>query len=103
MENIFYEGQIIWAMIDFNGHLRHSAYADCATQARSCTMEQYNIPQTLIPQKIGPILLREETKYFRELKLNEKIKISVEIIKARSGYSRFTMQSIVYRAGDNKK
>jgi hypothetical protein len=28
MENIFYSGQVLWAQIDANRHLRHSAYAD---------------------------------------------------------------------------
>ncbi|EEI92050.1 hypothetical protein HMPREF0765_2374 [Sphingobacterium spiritivorum ATCC 33300] len=35
MENTFYEGQVIWAQIDANRHMRHSAYADICAQARS--------------------------------------------------------------------
>lgn len=103
MENIFYEGQIIWSMTDANGHLRHSAYADLAAQARLGAMDQIGLTKALFKQKIGPILFREELVYLRELRLSEQVKVSAEIIKIRPDYSRFHVKSTIYRASDGTK
>lgn len=103
MENIFYEGQIIWSMTDANGHLRHSAYADLAAQARLGAMDQIGLTKALFKQKIGPILFREELVYLRELRLSEQVKVSAEIIKIRPDYSRFYVKSTIYRASDGTK
>jgi acyl-CoA thioester hydrolase len=103
MEHIFYEGQIIWAMTDANGHLRHSAYADFAAQARVGALNQSGFTQELFKNKIGPILFREELIYLKELHMNDFVKVSAELTKTRSDYSRFSIKSIIYRASDGVK
>jgi acyl-CoA thioester hydrolase len=40
MEPFFYEGQVMWSQVDANMHLRHSAYADFAAQARLMLLEK---------------------------------------------------------------
>ena len=40
MEHVFYEGKVMWSQIDANMHLRHSAYADFAAQARLEILEK---------------------------------------------------------------
>ncbi len=103
MENIFYEGKIIWAMTDANGHLRHSAYADFAAQARIGALDQVGLTKAMFKNKIGPILFREELIYYKELHMSDTVKVSAELVKVRSDYSRYSIKSIVYRASDGQK
>lgn len=97
-ENIFYEGQVLWSQIDANVHLCHSAYADFCAQARSNMLNQLGLSlQEFNKNKIGPILFREELNYLREIGLDEKIKVSVEITKYNTQNSRFSFRHVIYK------
>ena len=97
-ENIFYEGQVLWSQIDANVHLRHSAYADFCAQARSNMLNHLGLSlQEFNRRKIGPILFREELNYLREVGLDERIKISVEITKFNLQNSRFSFRHVIYK------
>ncbi|WP_257656666.1 acyl-CoA thioesterase [Parapedobacter lycopersici] len=99
MDHIFYEGQVIWAQIDANRHLRHSAYADLCAQARSNMLQLLGIPLDKIAEAgIGPVLFREELVYLKEIKLNEYVKVVVLLVKYNPANSRFTFRHEVYRA-----
>jgi acyl-CoA thioester hydrolase len=64
-----YQTMVLWSMIDANGHLRHSTYADLAAQARIYELALLGIDQEMFQQyKMGPVLFREETIYLREVK-----------------------------------
>ena len=96
--HIYYEGQVLWSQIDANQHLRHSAYADFAAQARLNMMQQLGLnPNILLEQKIGPVLFREELFYLREVALNDTIKMTCELSKARADGSRWSIRHEMYR------
>jgi acyl-CoA thioester hydrolase len=40
MSSIIFRSQVLWAQIDANMHMRHSAYADLGAQARLMAMEK---------------------------------------------------------------
>ncbi|MFT4203925.1 MAG: thioesterase family protein [Chitinophagaceae bacterium] len=102
-KHIFHEGQAIWSMIDMNGHLRHSAYADFAAQARVSILEKYGFSKALAKLHIGPILFREELIYHKEIRMNEYIEVSCELLKCREDVSRYSLQSNIYRKSDGIK
>ena len=103
MENVFYEGQVIWAQIDANRHLRHSAYADFCAQARSNMLKEMDLSLDRIAQAgIGPILFREELIYLREIQLDEYVKVTVEMTKYNPLNSRFSFRHEIYRADGTK-
>ena len=59
LKNIFYTGQVLWSQIDANQHMRHSAYADFAAQARIGMLQLVGLsPETLYRYKIGTVLFR---------------------------------------------
>lgn len=103
MENIFYEGQVLWSQIDANMHLRHSAYADFAAQARVALLEKTGFSSSLFHQlHIGPILFREESIYLREVALNDTVRVTCELSKMRTDGSRWSFTQAIYRS-DNIK
>jgi len=103
MENIFYEGQIIWAQIDANRHLRHSAYADLCAQARSNMLEKTGLSLDKIAHSgIGPVLFREELVYLREIHLNEMVHVTVEMTRYNTVNSRFSFRHEIFRSDGTK-
>lgn len=100
---VFYEGQVLWSQIDANQHMRHSAYADIAAQARLNMLGDVGLnPVTLLNARIGPVLFKEELFYLREIALGDMIKVSCELVKSRADGSRWTIRHEVYR-GDGIK
>ena len=101
--NIFYEGQVLWAQIDANQHMRHSAYADLAAQSRLNMLKKAGLdPVKLFDYKIGPVLFKEELFYLREITLGDFVKVSCEVTKSRADGSRWTIRHEIYR-GDGIK
>lgn len=103
MENIFYSGQVIWAQLDVNQHLRHSAYADVCTQARNNMLKKMGFTlEVFAKNQIGPILFREELTYLREVRSDEVISVSVEITKYNKANSRYSFRQVVYKENGTK-
>ena len=103
MENIYYKGQVLWSQIDANGHLRHSAYSDLCTQARSNMMKQVGFSmQEFAKHKIGPILFKEETIYFKEVRMDEEVYVKVLMTKFNDENHRFSITHELYNSKDVK-
>ena len=101
--HVFYEGQVLWSQIDANQHMRHSAYADLAAQARLNMLNQVGLdPVKLFGYKIGPVLFREELFYLREIVLGDQVKVTCEVMRSRADGSRWTIRHEIYR-GDGIK
>lgn len=96
--NVFFEGAVLWSQIDANQHMRHSAYADFAAQARLTMLESVGLkPSILYGYNLGPVLFREELIYLREVGINERISITCEITKAPPNGSRWSIRHELYR------
>ncbi|MBC3542244.1 acyl-CoA thioesterase [Rufibacter sediminis] len=101
--SIVYEGHVIWAQVDANMHLRHSAYADFAAQARISMLDSLGLNFKVFQHlKLGPILFREELQYLREVGINDTIKIESVLTRARADGSRWSIRHELYR-GDGVK
>jgi acyl-CoA thioester hydrolase len=99
MENIFYEGKVIWSMVDANMHLRHSAYADFAAQARLEILHSTGFNADILEKlHVGPILFREELIYMREVRPNDTIRITCALTKARKDGSRWSFKQEMFRS-----
>jgi len=103
MKNFIYKDKIMWSQVDANMHLRHSAYADFAAQARIELMESLGFNTDVFKKnKIGPILFREELIYLKELRPNENIEITCEVTKLNSDASRWSFRQMVYKSDGTK-
>ncbi|KGE15858.1 acyl-CoA thioesterase [Sphingobacterium deserti] len=97
-EHIFFEGQVLWAQLDPNRHLRHSAYADFCAQARSNMLNKAGLSlDEFAKNHIGPILFREELIYHREIGLDERIYVKVEMNKLNLKNYRFSFRHEIYK------
>lgn len=84
---------IRWADIDANRHLRHSVYYDFAAAMRMNILNSKGLTtEKLIEYHIGPILFREEAIFKREVKLEDKVEIDVQLSKSMADYSRWSLR-----------
>ena len=94
-----YEGQVMWSQMDINQHLRHSAYADFAAQARLNMLDAVGLTVSLMTDtKIGPVIFREELRYLREVRIGELIKVNCEVNSARADGSRWSVRHELIRS-----
>lgn len=85
--------QIRWADIDQNRHLRHSAYYDYGATARMTFLNAHGLTTEKMEElKIGPVLFREEAIFKREIKLEDRITIDIQILKATTDFSRWSIR-----------
>ena len=97
MSHVF-KGKVMWAHLDANMHMRHSAYADFAAQARIEILDEMGLSMRVFQKiHIGPILFREETTYLREVGVNETITVTTELIKARNDGSRWAIRHELFK------
>lgn len=99
-DNVFLETQILWSMIDANGHLRHSAYADLAAQARVNVLAALGLEKEIMKLGIGPILFKEELTYLKEIRMNDKVKVTVSLRSYRSDGARYSLVSQIIRSDE---
>ena len=93
-----YTGKVMWSHLDANMHMRHSAYADFAAQARIEALEELGLDmKTFQRLHIGPILFREETTYLREVGLNEEITVKTELTASRKDGSRWSLRHELFK------
>lgn len=103
MENVFFEGPVLWSQIDANMHLRHSAYADFAAQARLAMLDFAGLSMdAFAPLGIGPILFREELVYMREILVSDYVRVTAEMTRCRPDGSRWSFRQEIYRKDGTK-
>ena len=90
--------ETIWADMDPNRHMRHSVYNDYAAQTRVAMFKDFGLSiEEISKLGLGPILFREETKFFREIALSENITVSCELTEMRKDGSRWTFLHNIFK------
>jgi acyl-CoA thioester hydrolase len=84
---------IRWSDLDPNFHLRHSVYYDYGAYCRVCFLNENGLTGAYMAEKfLGPILLKEECVFRREVRMGELIRINLELVSSRSDYSRWKIR-----------
>lgn len=85
--------QIRWADVDANRHLRHSVYYDYGATMRMALLSEGGLTTKRLEElATGPILFREEAIFKREILLEDKIVLSVELVKASEDFGRWSLR-----------
>jgi len=92
--------EVRWADLDPNFHMRHSNYYDLGAQMRIHVFSAMGItPEAMRKYQVGPILLREECVFRKEILMGDDLEIDIHMLKARHDGSRWTMQHHLYKNG----
>jgi acyl-CoA thioester hydrolase len=90
--------QIRWSDIDANFHLRHSVYYDWGALCRVEFLGKYDLStETMQQLQFGPILLREECVFRREIRLADPVTVSLEVLQSRKDYSRWSIRHTIMK------
>jgi acyl-CoA thioester hydrolase len=92
-----------WGEMDFNGHVRNTAYLDLAADLRM----QYFAAQGFSMReferlRLGPVITRDELEYFKEIRLLEPIRCTFSLAALSADGARFRCRNEFYR-GDGKR
>lgn len=101
MDSFIKKIEIRWADLDPNFHVLHSKYYDMGAYSRMSFLSENGITVPLMQQyHIGPILLREECVFKKEIKFGDEITVSLFLDKMSKDQRKWTMQHEIWKNGD---
>jgi acyl-CoA thioester hydrolase len=87
-----------WNETDSNGHMRNSAYLDMASDVRMMFFRDNNITAKDFERlRVGPVVMKDEIEYFREMKLMDSIEVTMENAGMAPDGSRFRIRNCYFR------
>jgi len=88
-----------WADMDFNSHMRNSAFLDKCSDVRMLFFEANGFTtDELYRLRIGPVVKKDELEYFREVRLMESVRVTLVRMGLSDDGSRFRLRNEVWRA-----
>lgn len=86
-----------WSDFDPNRHMRHTAYNDYAAEVRVRFFQEHGLSiNEFAKLKIGPILFKEETSFFKEIHIGENINVHMELEGVSKGIERWRFNHQIY-------
>jgi len=88
-----------WADMDFNAHMCNTAYLDKSGDTRLLYFAENGFPAAEFARlQIGPVIMKDEVEYFREIRLLENLKITYSQAGLSEDGSRFIVCNEIYRS-----
>lgn len=83
-----------WGDMDFNSHMRNTAYLDKAVDVRMMFFAEQGFPMAkFVELRIGPVVMRDEVDYYREVGLLEPLRGTLALAGLADDGSRFTLRN----------
>ena len=87
-----------WADMDSNAHMRNTAYLDRSADVRMMYFEAHGFPIGEFERlRIGPVVRRDELEYYREMRLLEKVTVSLKLAGMSPDGARFRLRNEFFR------
>lgn len=94
-EKTFHVG---WGNVDFNGHLGNTSFMDLAVDVRMFFFAENGFPVSEFQrQRFGPVILKDEIEYYKEMYLLDKIRITFQGAGMSDDVSRFKIRNEFFR------
>ena len=94
-EKTFHVG---WAQVDFNGHLGNTSFLDLAVDVRMFFFTENGFPvHEYQRQKFGPVIMKDEITYFKEMYMLDKIRITFQSAGLSEDATRFRIRNDFFR------
>jgi acyl-CoA thioester hydrolase len=99
MNNYSKQFDVIWANMDPNRHMRHTAYNDYAAQVRVAFMEDSGLGfEEMEKLMLGPVLFKEETRFLSEIRMGERITVDLQIAGLSADGERWKMVHQIFKS-----
>lgn len=88
-----------WGDMDFNAHMRNTAYLDKAVDVRMMFFADHGFPMREFARlKIGPVVMKDEIEYLREVNLLDELTVTLAVAGLSDDGSRFALRNEFFRA-----
>jgi len=88
-----------WGDMDFNSHMRNTAYLDKSADLRMLYFSENGFPMSeFLRLKIGPVIMKDEIEYFREVHLLEEIVADLALAGLAEDGSRLSVRNGFFRS-----
>jgi acyl-CoA thioester hydrolase len=88
-----------WGDMDFNGHMKNTAYLDASADVRMMYFADHGFSMREFERRrFGPVISRDELEYFRELRLLEPVRVTLEAAGLSADGARFRLVNGFFRA-----
>jgi acyl-CoA thioester hydrolase len=88
-----------WGDMDFNGHMKNTAYLDASADVRMMFFSENGFSMREFEKRgLGPVILRDELEYFRELRLLDPVRVTLAAAGLNEDGSRFRLRNEFFRA-----
>jgi acyl-CoA thioester hydrolase len=88
-----------WGDMDFNGHMRNTAFLDKSADIRLLFFAAHGMPIEAFGRlRIGPVVKRDDLEYFKEVRLLEEVRVTVLSAGLSEDGSRFVVRNEFWRS-----
>jgi acyl-CoA thioester hydrolase len=89
-----------WGDMDFNAHMRNTAYLDKSADVRMMYFAEHGFPMSeFMRLQLGPVVMKDQIEYFRECRLLDEITVTFAMAGLSEDASRMNLQNSFYRDG----
>jgi len=86
-----------WGDMDWNAHMRNTAYLDKSGDVRMLFFTEHGFSaKDMMQMRFGPVVMKDELEYFREVGLIENVRVTLMLAGLSSDGSRFCIQNEFY-------
>jgi acyl-CoA thioester hydrolase len=87
-----------WGDMDWNSHMANTAYFNKGADVRMMYFAEHGFPMGEFARlKIGPVILKEEIEYFREIRLLDEVRVTLSLAGVSEDGSRFRIRNEFFR------
>jgi acyl-CoA thioester hydrolase len=87
-----------WGDMDFNAHMRNTAYLDKAADVRMMFFAEHGFPmREFARQALGPVVMKDELEYLREFHLLDEVKVTLSLAGLSEDGSRLRIRNEFFR------
>jgi len=87
-----------WGDMDFNSHMRNTACLDKSADVRITYFSENGFSmQEFMRLRLGPVIIRDELDYHREVSLLQELRATLELAALAAHGSRFAIQNSFHR------
>lgn len=87
-----------WADMDFNSHMRNTAFLDKSADVRMMFFAENGFPMSEFSKlRLGPVIMKDEVEYRKEVGLLQPITVTLAMAGMSPDGSRFLMRNDILR------
>jgi acyl-CoA thioester hydrolase len=88
-----------WGDMDFNAHMANTSFLNLCGTVRMMYFAQHGYSMRRFEElRMGPVILRDELDYFREMRLLDSVRVTLELAGLSDDGKRFRLRNEFFHA-----